>query len=332
VSRARPAGELGLAAVAALAGALTACGPAAPEPHVRLAAWTPTGAGVATDAAVALEFSGPLDEAEARSGRRVALARGSDARALSSAIGSEAGLGPDAPVIACDVALDAGGRRLTLRPLAPLTPGAIHAVLVGPLADAGGRPVLDPEGRRRVFLTTFETARAPPGPPPRPVLTEALADATAPEAGGEYVEVWNLGPGPLELEGWRLAKRTASGFATCIATRAEGGPVGPGGVALLTGGAWDGRYDVPAGVARYACGATSLAGGLANDRAPELRLLDPSGVIQATLGEGGAAPRCPGAVERIDPEGPDAPENWACAEGTGTPGACNDATPAALCP
>jgi len=314
----RPA--LAVAAAVAAAG-LAGCGPPEPEPHVRLAAWSPTGAGAPLDAAVALEFTGPLDRAEALGGRRVALARGADARAVAAAVGSEAGLGDGAPTLACAAALEEGGRRLVLRPLAPLAAGTVHAVLVGPLRDEAGRPVLDPDGRRKTFLATFETAAAPPGPPPRPVLTEALADAATPEAGGEYVEVGNLGEGPLELEGWRLAKRTAGGaWTTCTAVRAGGGPVAPGGVGLLTGGAWDGRYAVPAGVGRWACGASALAGGLANDRALELRLLDPAGQVRATLGEGGAAPRCAGAVERTDLEGPDAPESWACLEGVGTPG------------
>jgi len=319
----------------ALAGALAAaaaCGPAEPDPHVRLAAWAPGGAGAPLDAVARLDFSGPLDPAQP-AGVRVALARGADARAVAAAAGSEAGLAPSDPAIPCDLSLDPTGRRLTLRPLLPLAAGQVHALVVGTLRDAGGRPVLDPEGHRRTFVATFETVAAPPGPPPRPVLAEALADAATPEAGGEYLEVWNVGEGPLDLTGWRVAKRTASGaWTTCTADLAEGAPIAPGAAGLLTGGAWDGRYAVPVALPRYACGATALAGGLANDRALELRLLDPAGQVRSTLGEGGAAPRCPGAVERIDPEGPDAPENWACAEGTGTPGACNDATPAALCP
>lgn len=296
------------------------CGPAAPEPHVRLATWSPSGTAAPLDAVAVLEFSGPLDPA-LPAGARVALARGADARAVATAAGSEAGLAAGDPVVPCALSLDAEGRRLTLRPLAPLAAGAVHALVVGPLRDAGGRPVLDPEGRRRTFVATFETVAAPPGPPPRPVLAEALADAATPEAGGEYLEVWNLGEGPLDLEGWRVAKRTTSGaWTSCTATRAEGGPVAPGEAGLLTGGGWDGRYDAPAGVARWACGASALAGGLANDRPPELRLLDPAGQLRSTLGEGGAAPRCAGAVERLDLEGPDAPGNWGCADGVGTPG------------
>ncbi|HET9554953.1 MAG TPA: lamin tail domain-containing protein, partial [Anaeromyxobacteraceae bacterium] len=133
---------------------------------------------------------------------------------------------------------------------------------------------------------------------------------------------------PLALAGWRLAKRTSSGaLASCELVPAAGEAwVAPGGAALVTGGAWDGRYDLPAGLPRFACGASALAGGLADDRPPEVRLVDPDGAVQATFGEGGVAPRCPAAVERVVPAGPDEAANLACAVGEGTPGRCNSVT------
>ena len=86
------------------------------------------------------------------------------------------------------------------------------------------------------------------------------------------------------------------------------------------GGAYDGRYAVPPGVTVVRCGAAALLGGLANDRAPELVLLDATGVTLASFGAGGVAPICPAAIERIDPVGPDVGENLRCADGEGTPG------------
>jgi hypothetical protein len=80
------------------------------------------------------------------------------------------------------------------------------------------------------------------------------------------------------------------------------------------GGAWDGRYELPAGVPVLACGATALLGGIANDRAPELLLADPTGAVVATFGAGGG-PICV-AVEKIDPRGPDDPANLACTSGS----------------
>ncbi len=175
-------------------------------------------------------------------------------------------------------------------------------------------------------------ARTAP-PTPRPVLAEALADAAAPEGGGEYVEVANVGTGDADLAGWWLAKRTASGsWARC--QLGPSGPLPPGGHALVVGGAWDGRYTLPAGVVLHRCGTSALLGGLANDRPPELALEDPTGLVVSTFGIAEPALRCTGrSVERIHPLGPDATANFACAPSIpGTPGACNGATPAEECP
>jgi hypothetical protein len=286
---------------------------------------------VAPDTSATLELTAPVAPAGLTDGTRVALARAADARAVAAAVESSGGLDATAPALPCEVRLLDGGRRVELTPRAPLALGAAHVLVLGPIHDADGRPVLDPEGRRRTFVATFETEPGPPGPPPHPVLTEVRCDAATPEAGGEYVEVQNRGQAPLDLSGWRLVKRTSAGsWAGCDLLTAAGGPLQPGALALLTGGAWDGRYAVPAGTPRWSCLGSTLAGGLANDRAPELRLLDPAGLVQATLGEGGVAPRCPVVIERLDPGGPDAATNLACAE-VGTPGACNSLTPPGSC-
>jgi hypothetical protein len=322
---ARAAGGLLAAALA-----LGACGPAAPPPLTRVSSWSPQGAGVASDAVAAIELSGEVGPEGIVDGRRVALARAAQVRAVATAVESADGLGAGSPALACAVALSADGRRIELRPLAPLAAGTVHALVLGPIRDAGGRPVLDAEGRRRTFVGTFETAPGAPGPPPRPVITEVRAVAASPQAGGEYVEVQNRGLGPLDLFGWRLEKRTASGaVAGCDLVTADAEPLAAGAYALLTGDAWDGRYGLPA-VPRATCGTASLLGGLADDRPPEVRLLDPAGQVQSTLGQDGVAPRCPAAVERIEPDGLDSALNLSCADG-GTPGGCNAATPVANC-
>jgi len=175
--------------------------------------------------------------------------------------------------------------------------------------------MLDPEGRRRTFVASFETG-APEGPPPEPAIAEVRADAETPEAGGEYVEIVNLGDAPLDLAGWRLAKRTASGaLSSCAIAPPAEAVLARGAVALVVGGAWDGRYGIPEGVAVMACGATALLGGIANDRAPVILLADPGGNVLATFGEGGGL-ICPVAAEKLDPAGADEPSNIACTEGT----------------
>ncbi len=297
--------------------ALLACGLPPPEPLPRIVAASPLGEGVSTLAAAEIRFEVPVDPDGLLDGRRLVLV-GSDAlRAAIAAVESDDGAATLAGAVAVAATLEDGGTRVVLRPRAPLRGFTAYAVVLSSrVRAADGRAMLDPEGRRRTFVSSFATG-APEGPPPAPALTEVLADAATPEAGGEYVEVANLGAAPLDLAGWRLAKRTATGALSSCAIGVPPGtaPLRPGAVALLAGGAWDGRYALPAGVPVLACGSTALLGGIANDRAPDLLLADPGGTVRATLGAAGA-PICPAALEKVDPAGPDLPENLACADGS----------------
>lgn len=177
-----------------------------------------------------------------------------------------------------------------------------------------------------------ETSTAPPVP--RPALTEVLVDAAAPEGGGEYVEVANLGTADADLAGWRLAKRSASGAWSRCPIEPLGGPVPPGGHGLVVGGAYDGRYGLPPGLPLFRCGGAALLGGLSNEAPPGLQLESPGGVPVSTLGIAAPLLRCgQRSVERVHPAGPDQAANLACAQaGTGTPGACNSTTPPEECP
>ena len=305
------------AAVPALVAAALACGVPVPERLPRILGASPEGEGVSTLATPEIRFGAPVDPDGLLDGGRLVLV-GSDAlRAALAAVEGDEGAAGLAGSVATEAALADGGARVVLRPRAPLRGFTAYAlVLSSRVRAADGRVMLDPEGRRRTFVSSFATG-APEGPPPAPALTEVLADAATPEAGGEYVEVANLGEVPLDLAGWRLAKRTATGtLSSCaIAVPPAVAPLGPGAVALVGGGAWDGRYPLPAGVPVLACGSTALLGGIANDRAPALLLADPGGTVRATIGEAGA-PICPAALEKLDPAGPDAPENLACTEGS----------------
>lgn len=304
----------GRVAAAALAGAL-ACGLPEPEPLARVTEASPEGSGVAVDATAYIRFSAPVAAEGLVDGRRVVLV---EAGALRDAIaGVEGDAGAGGMGIAVAASLDEGGRRVVLRPRALLRGFTAHALVLSSRARAAdGRPILDPEGRQRTFVASFETG-APPGPPAEPSLTEVRADAATPEAGGEYVEVANLGRGALDLAGWRLAKRTPAGALSSCAIQppAGGGAVPPGGVALVAGGAYDGRYPLPAATLVHACGATALLGGIANDRPPEILLADPLGQVIATIGAAGA-PVCSAALEKLDPAGEDQPWNLECTEGS----------------
>jgi hypothetical protein len=277
---------------------------------------------------VTVDFTAPVAAEGLAEGLLVALARAADVRDVARLL--ESGQPPGPLALPGDAALAEGGRQIELRPHALLAGGAAYAVVVAPtLRDLEGRAVLDPEGHRRTFVGTFSTVA---GPPPRPVLTEVRAVAATPQAGGEYVELLNLGEEPLDLSGWRLEKRTSAGSLAGCTVEAAPVALPPGDFGLIAGGAWDGRYPASAGTVRFTCGGLALAGGLADDRPPEVRLLDASGVLQATFGQGGAAPLCPAAVERIDALSPDQPANLACAADDGTPGWCNSVTPPARCP
>jgi hypothetical protein len=313
------------ARVVALLGAVACAGCGLPEPPelVRVTAISPDGSEVPPALERAeIRFSGPVSPDGLVDGARVVIVPEERLRDALAAVESDAGAAGLEGAAPADVALEDGGRRAALRLLAPLRARAAHAlVLSSRLRSAAGGAVLDAEGQRRPAIARFTTG-APPGPPPRPVLTEVRADAETPEAGGEWIEIANLGEGALDLAGFRLAKRSASGaVSSCALAPGEGETVAPGGVALAVGGAYDGRYGLPGDVVVVPCGAAGLLGGIANDRAPELMLLDPAGGIVSTLGDGGVAPECPGAVVvRSDPSGPDAASNLSCGDVEGTPG------------
>lgn len=277
--------------------AIAAAGCALPDagPMVRVIEGLPSGSAVETGTIASLRFTGAVSPEGLVDGRRALLAREVDLREALAAAESEQGADAATPRVACAIALEEGSTRLVLRPGAPLAAGEAWALVLSSRARSGdGRAVLDADGRLRPTVIRFSTASPPP---PAVLLTEVLADASTPEAGGEYVEVTNLGPGPLDLAGWRLEKRSATGsWSGCAIGPGTGGPAAEAAAALIVGGSWDGRYPLPPGVALFPCGATALAGGIANDRPPALRLLDRSGAPAASLDATALEP-CAGALE-----------------------------------
>ena len=300
-----------VAAVAALG-----CGLPAPGPLPRILGAAPEGEGVSTAAVAEIRFGAPVHPAGLVDGRLLVLAPAEVLRDAIAAVESDAGAAGLAGVVPVDTSVEDGGARVVLRPLAPLRGYTGYAlVLSSRVQAADGRPMLDPEGRRRTFVASFGTG-APEGPPPEAAISEVLANADTPEAGGEYVEIVNPGAAPLDLGGWRLAKRSATGaLSSCAIAAPPGAVVDPDGLALVAGGAYDGRYAVPAGVPVMTCGSTALLGGIANDRAPELLLADPTGKVLATFGAAGG-PVCARAAEKVDIAGEDAPANIVCTEGS----------------
>ena len=289
-----------------------ACGmPEVPEPAPRVVRVQPDGAGVPVDVGeVAIEFSAPVSPAGLADGRRLVLVPASLEKAAVAAVESEEGAIRLAGAAPGSIALADGGRRAVLYLSAPLHALVPYAVVVGTRVEtADGRAVLDAAGRRKPTVARFETGPAG-GPPARPVIAEVRIDAATPEAGGEYVVLQNRGDGPLDLYGHRLEKRSPSGAVTDCALGE--GVVAPGALALVAGGAYDQRYLLPAGTVVASCGATSLLGGLANDRFPALQLVDPRGTVLSTAGARGG-PVCAIAL-RLDLDGPDEAWSWGCVE------------------
>jgi hypothetical protein len=309
VSVARIRGRAVGSAALLLAGA---CGvPLLPEPAPRVVAVEPSGAGVPVAlAAVTVAFSSPVSPEGLTDGRLLVLVPAASERAAVAAVESGDGAADLAGAAPAWIGLADGGRTAVLHLGAPLHALVAYAVVIGSgVRDVDGRPVLDAAGRTKPTVARFETGPAP-GPPARPVLAELRIDAETPEAGGEYVVLQNRGAGGLDLFGHRLEKRSASGAVTACALGE--GVVAPGKLALLVGGAYDGRYLLPQGTLVVTCGTSSLLGGLANDRFPALQLRDPRAAILTTAGAAGG-PVCAVAV-RTDLDGPDEPWNWQCVE------------------
>lgn len=293
-----------------------ACRMPEPEPLPRILGASPEGEGISTGATAEIRFSAPVDPDGLVDGRLLVLAPSEVLRDAIAAVESDAGAAGLAGLVPADASPEDGGSRIVLQPRAPLRAYTAYGlVLSSRVRAADGRPVLDPEGRRRTFVASFGTG-APEGPPPAAAITEVLADADTPEAGGEYVEIANLGAAALDLGGFRLAKRTSSGtWSSCAVVAPAGVVVAPGGLALVAGGAYDGRYSLPDDVPVMTCGATALLGGIANDRSPDLLLADPVGTVLATFGASGA-PVCARAAELTDPSAGDEVANIVCTEGT----------------
>lgn len=301
---------------AILAACAIACGLPDPGAMVRVVEGAPAGADVDRSVEPSIRFSGAVAPEGLVDGRRFLLVRQTELRAALAAAESEEGAVPSVPREAGAVELREGATRLVFRPSAPLAPGLQWALILSSRAQApDGRHVLDAEGRLKPTVLEFVTAALPP---PGVLFTELRADAETPEAGGEYAEILNLGPGPLDLAGWRLEKRSATGsWSGCTVGQWAGAPTAVGSVALLVGEGWDGRYGLPLGTALFPCGAGALAGGIANDRAPVLRLVDRAGAPAALLDATGTPP-CLGALEgeyaALLPG--EVATNWGCTAGS----------------
>src|SRR5206468_287559 len=88
------------------------------------------------------------------------------------------GIPTDMPVVPGRIVLSADGRRVYLTPLTPLEPESDYSFVVSSrLTSAGGRPVMNPDGKARTFVGSFRT-----GSGYRPPLVTLLAMEPPPNA------------------------------------------------------------------------------------------------------------------------------------------------------
>jgi hypothetical protein len=301
-------------AAAALLVAAAGCHHGLPDPPAALArvqGVEPSGSGVSPSLReVSVTFSAPVSGDGLVDGRGMVVVPAASEKEAVKAVDSEEGAVGLSGAVPGSIALQDGGKRAVLTLSASLHPQVSYVVVIGSkLRSADGRGVLDAEGRERATVSPFQTAPAA-GPAGKAVIVQVRADADTPESGGEYVLLENLGEGVLDLFGFRLEKHTTGGGVTsCVLGE---GVVAQGMLALVVGGAYDGRYRTPEGTAVLTCGTKSLLGGLANDRFPSLRLVDPAGTEASTAGAAGG-PVCAIAL-REDLDGADEAGNWVCVD------------------
>jgi hypothetical protein len=176
--------------------------------------------------------------------------------------------------------------------------------------DASGRETV---GSPLPFRTTAPAAR--------PVIVEVLADATAPEETGEFVELVNHSSEPWDPSGWVLVKRTPSSETARSLVRQDGAesPIPGGATMVYATRSFDAaRYGgLPAGAILLAADTANperkvFGSGLSSSSPPALELRGPGGVV---LSSWPAEVRCPEGSSAARPPG------------SGDPPVCGEPTP-----
>lgn len=172
--------------------------------------------------------------------------------------------------------------------------------------------------------------------PAQVVISEVMFDPAGPENTDEFVELYNVSPtDTVRLEGWSLGDGTGSD-ALSDAGRGTGTALGPRGYAVVldpdyfsASTAYDSLIPETALVLSLS-GATLGSAGLSNSKPETVTLTRPDGCIEDAISY--STGNIPGhSDERIDPDGPGTPDNWADSRfPLGTPGFRNSVTRPAL--
>lgn len=172
--------------------------------------------------------------------------------------------------------------------------------------------------------------------PAQVVISEVMFDPAGPENTDEFVELYNVSPtDTVRLEGWSLGDGTGSdalsdagaGSGTALGPRAYAVVLDPDYFAAST--AYDSLIPETALVLSVS-GATLGSAGLSNSKPETVTLFRPDGGIEDSVSY--STGNIPGhSDERIDPDGPGEPGNWADSRlPLGSPGFRNSVTRPAL--
>lgn len=166
------------------------------------------------------------------------------------------------------------------------------------------------------------------------VLTEVMFDPSGSERYDEFVELYNVGPDTVDLEGWMVGDAEELDRIVQL----EGGTLlPPGKFALILDSGYRGSsttYDPlpPDALLLTIDDASFGKGGWSNSSPEPVRLVDPEGreVARYTYSLGNP----PGySDEKVELDGGDSPENWRdSVVELGTPGLPNSVSPQALLP
>ena len=182
--------------------------------------------------------------------------------------------------------------------IAPLAPDSTFHLRLQAWDLYGNGPTLSPD-------VVFST---PPAPPPAQLAITEVMYAPVSKTTGQFVEIANVGPGPVDLTGFRLSDGDYWDSLQPFA----GGPteLAPGSLAVVVDPDFAGDYPLPAGTTLVTASGHAICDGLLASR--PLRLFtatDATTPLSTYSAEITSAP-VGVSVERASPGAPDDATGW----------------------
>ena len=225
--------------------------------------------------------------------------------------------------VACRIHSDLDGMRIELEPDQALEEGQKYQLVVSAaVSDLSGNSLVDElrydengrlTGTRTHVLHSFSTSAG------GVLFSEVLANPEGPENEGEYIEIFNSGPLPIDLTDWRLDDTGGAGQGDLLGACPSGevAVVGAGAAALLVGQAFVRPDDLAPETLLICSDQASLTPrGLRNTGDEVLVLKDEDGAeIDRYGGWLDMSNRAGCAATRLSLSEPDSQSNWAIPEG-----------------